>query len=140
MSLLVEICAVIVTMSIVAIAVATMRTLNYMRILVNEFRVLVPDVRRTLARVDALAEEAQAVIAPLKESTSALQRLACQFEALGGRAALLTSTVMEEVETPVFTAVLVARAVRNGAAQLFRRFTRKFNPISSPQNGGHADE
>lgn len=140
MPALFEVCAVIVTMAVVIMAVETVRTLQRMGATAEEVRRLLPAVRQSLAHLDELAAETRAAIAPIQEITPAVRRMVGRFEVLGGRAANITATFLDEVEAPVVTALRVARGVRNGAAQLFQRWTNRSTQPHSPHNGGSPSE
>lgn len=140
MPVLLQICVVVVTMAIFAITVALVRALTRIVPTIEELRLLLPDLRHTLATLDELAEEARAAIAPIREITPAARRVASGFEMLGERAVQIAASLIDEVEVPVFTAVRLARGVRVGAAYLLRRWTNRSAANVSPLNGGTPHE
>ena len=140
MPVLFLVCAIVVTIAILAIAFSLVRALSRVVPAIEELRLLVPEVRRMVASVDQLVDETRSVLEPLRELTPAARRVAFEFELIGERAARIASALVDEVEAPVITAVRLARGIRAGTAYLLKQWTNRSTVRTSHLNGGHHHE
>ena len=137
MTPLVQICVVIVTLALVALAATTILTM----IRHSEAAArLTAAAHLSLAQVDRLVQDAQELLASVREIVPPAQRVVKRFERLGERAADVSNAVLNEIETPVFTAVAVARGVKIGTTRLLELLTRRFVQGRSSNNGDHDHE
>jgi uncharacterized protein YoxC len=134
---LVQICVVIVTLAFVAIVVTTVFTM--IRHSETAAR-LSAAAQVSLAGVDRVVQDAQELLASVREIMPPVQRVVKRFERLGGRAADLSTAVLDEIEEPVLTAVAVARGVKTGAGHLLDLLTRRFAQPRSSNNGDQDHE
>lgn len=128
MSVLLQICFVIVTMAVVAIAVATIRVMKHFRKASDEFSELAAEGRR-------LIHDTGEIVETFRDIAPRVRRVVERFETLGERTVSLSDALIHEVEVPVRAAVAVARGVRFGALQLIERLSQRFTGSSST-NGG----
>lgn len=135
MPVLLQICAVIVTMAIAAIAVVTVRAMVRFETAAKEFTQTAEMVRRSIAEIHEVTREVQAVTASVSEFVPRVKGMASRFENLAGRATGLSHAVVAEI-APIRSAVAVANGVRSGAARLFRALTKRPSRHRTLTNGG----
>jgi len=140
MPALVQVCIVIATIALAAVAVALVGTLVRLGRTAEDVSQLTRSARGTLAQVDLIAQEARAVVSSLRECVPPVQRVLDRFEILGRRTADLSSVVLEEIETPVHAAAAVARGLTSGANVLIRRLVERFSPRHMNSSGGNGYE
>ena len=129
MPVLIQICAVIVTIAVSTIAVSMLR-------FSARVSQLSEDIRLWLVQVRQVTGEAQEAIATVREIVQPVRRVVDRFERLGERTASLSSQLLDEVEAPIRTAVAVARGVRTGTAQFIERLTSRFKHGRPATDGG----
>lgn len=141
MPALLQICIVIVTIGLLAIALMTVRMMaRFFGKAAKDLSELTLAVRESVAEIDLVAQETRALVASLQDCVSPVQRVVARFESVGQRTADLSSTLLEELEVPVFTAAAVARGVRSGAGHFLVRMVHRFTQRSSKFNGGSDHE
>jgi uncharacterized protein YoxC len=132
-----QICAVLGTLSLIAIAVAHVAALLTMRGLAEDLAKSAESIRTTFARIEGIAtHEFQQLTHSVQEIMPSVRRVTSRFEHLGDRTADLSDAVLTEVEAPVRTAVALARGIRTGTTQLFRNLTRRAAHSQAITNGG----
>ena len=135
MPLLLQICVVIVTMALVAIAFATIRAMRRFEGAAEQFSQMADAIEKSVVGVQDVTREMHEVVATLGQVAPHVHRMVARFESLGERAAHLSESVLDQVEAPVRNAVAVAQGVRRGTAffldRLIHRHTR------SHSNGGY---
>jgi len=140
MPLLLQICVVIVTMSLVAIAVVTVRAMRRFERATDEFTVTAAAIRSSLAQTQEIAGEARQLVRSLGEVAPQVRAIAARFASLSDRTARLSTAVLDEVEAPIRSAVALARGMRQGTRFLFDRLAQRMAHHSSPTNGGFHHE
>jgi uncharacterized protein YoxC len=135
MSTLLQICFVIVTIAVAMIGFATIRVMQHFRRASDEFSSLSREARQWIDQLRIVTHDAGEVVSSFREVAPRVRRVVDRFEAIGERTAEMSDALLHEVETPVFTAVAVARGLRFGAQQLVERLTKRFTGRSST-NGG----
>ena len=126
MPVVLQICAVIVTIAIVAIAAATIRSSNRLVKATDEMKSLSYDVQQWVVQARQVTENAQSILSSVHETVQPLRRVAERFEGIGDRAASLSEAVLTELERPVFNALAFTRGIRSGAAYFFDRLNVRF--------------
>ncbi len=114
MSLVAQICVVIVTLALVFTAVVIWKASKKFEQLALKVSLGVDEARRATS-------EAQQVIATLQHAAKGIQRSSAQFETLSTRVTDLSSLVIDEIEGPARSAAALAQGVRAGAAALLGR-------------------
>ncbi len=140
MPALIQICIVIVTIALLAIALMTVRMMSRFNRVTEELSQVTHAVRESAVKFDFVTHEARALVASLRECVPPVLRLVDRFEDVGQRTADLSTTLLEEIELPVFTAAAVARGVRSGASHLLKRLMHRNTHRHSPINGEHDHE
>ena len=136
MPALLQICIVIVTVGLLVIGVLAARMITRFSKTAEDISQLTVAVRESAARLDRVSDEARVVVASLGECVRPVQRVVDQLEAVGQRTARLSTTLLEELELPVFTAAAVIRGVRSGAFHFVQQLVHRFNHRSNRNNGG----
>jgi len=136
MPVLLQICVVIVTLALGAIAIVTVRTMIRFERAADEVSQTAEMLQKSIAQMQNVTHEIHEVVASVADIAPRLRRTAARFEDLGERTARLSAAVLEEVEAPVRTAVAVARGVRIGSRILFDRLAHRIASHRSPTNGG----
>jgi len=137
MPALIQICIVIVTIGLLAIAVVSMTRFHKAT---REISLLTHELRGTLVMFDLAAQEARALAASLRACVPPVLRVVDRFEDLGQRTADLSSALLDGFEVPVFTAAAVARGVRSGANHLLKRLMHRFTHRYTTLHGGFDHE
>jgi uncharacterized protein YoxC len=132
--MLVQVCVVIVTAALAAIAIMTIRAMKRFEAAADKISQTADTVQRSVAEIGNVTREAHEIVSSLSEVAPRVKGVIARFESLGDRTASLSSAVLEEVEAPVRTAVAISRAVRSGAFQIIHRLTSRFR--STEQNNG----
>lgn len=137
MPALIQICIVIATIGLLAIALMTIRMMTRFNKVAEELSQLTRAVRESAVRFDLATHEARALLASLRDCVPPVQRVVGRFDALSRRAAALSSTILEELEPPVFTAAAVARGVRSGADHFLKRLVHRVTHRHQLTHGGN---
>ena len=140
MPALIQICIVIVTFALLAIALMTVRMIDRFNKATEELKHLTQTVRQSAVKFDLVTGEAHGLMASLRDCVPPVLRIVDRFEAVGQRTADLTSTLLEELELPVFAAAAVSRGVRSGARHFLKRLINRFTHRYLPINGDHDHE
>jgi uncharacterized protein YoxC len=140
MPLLLEICFVIVTIAVVAIAIAIIRALSRLGKITEQIDGLALEVREWVGQLKHVTSGAEDLVTSVREIVPPIRRVVGRFEAIGDRTAQLSGALLEEVERPLRTAVAVARGVRTGTAHFLERITNRFHRGRAATNGGYGNE
>jgi len=140
MPALIQICIVIVTIALLAIALMTVRMIDRFNKATEELKHLTQTVRQSAVKFDLVTGEAHGLMASLRDCVPPVLRIVDRFEAVGQRTADLTSTLLEELELPVFAAAAVSRGVKSGARHFLKRLIHRFTHRYLPMNGDHDHE
>ncbi len=140
MPALIQICIVIVTIGLLAIALMTVRMMSRFNKATEELSQLTHGIRESVVKFDLVTHEAEALVASLRECVPPVLRVVSRFDAVSQRAADLSSTILEAFELPVFAAAAVARGVRSGANHFLKRMVNRLIHGNSPIHGGYGHE
>jgi hypothetical protein len=140
MPALVQICIVIVTIGVLAIALMTVRMMARFHKTAEDLSLLTHEVRESVVKFDLVTHEAESLVASLRECVPPVLRVVGRFDAVSQRAADLSSTFLEAFELPVFAVTAVARGVRSGANHFLKRLTNRLIHGNSPIHGGYDNE
>ena len=138
MPVLLQVCAVVVTLAIAAIAIGVLRAIRTFTEVAADFGKTADVVRATVAEVDVvvrqikeLAGSMEGVVAPLKQSAENLG-------AVGNRAARISNALLDEVAKPISNTVALMSGVRMGTRSLIGALSRRLGHATS--NGGYNHE
>lgn len=139
--MMLQVWIVIVTIGVLVIAILNHRMMSrFLHRAGDDISELTLAVRKSTAKIDAATDEARALLALLGDCVPPVQRVVDRFEALGRRAADLSSTLLEEVGRPAFTAAAIARGARLGVDHFVQRLMNRFTHRSNAHNGGNDHE
>jgi hypothetical protein len=136
MTPLVQVCLVLVTAAFVAVSIMTVRAMTRIEKAADEFSRTAQSVQRSMALVEDVTHEVHELVGSMGEATPKLRRAASMFGELGERLALLSHSLIDEVEAPVRNAVAIARGVRSGTAFFVNRLTKR-NALRPNHQGNH---
>ena len=139
MPLILQICCVIVTIALVALAIVTIRTLNRFARAADVFNESAPMLKDALAQIDLVVREAREVLNAAEQILTPVRRTLGRLESIGDRAADISGALLMEIEGPMQTAVAVSRGIRKGTTFLFSRLARRFDHRQAGHNGGQDD-
>jgi uncharacterized protein YoxC len=138
MPALLQICIVIVTIGVLTIALLTVRMMaRFFSKAAEDISQLTAAVRESVDQIDLVARESRALVASLRDCVPPVQRVVDRFEHVGQRTADLSSSILDELERPVFTVSAAVVGIRLGAGHLLKRLMHRFTHRSSPINGDH---
>ena len=140
MPALIQICIVIVTISLLAIVAMTVRMMTRFNQASKDLSQLTRAVHESVVKIDLVTHETGALVASLRGCVPPILRVVERFEAVGQRTADLSSTLLEELEIPVFTAAAVARGLRSGASHFLKRMVNRLIHRHTPFQGGNDHE
>ena len=137
MTPLVQICIVIVTLAFVALVATTIRALFRLG---QEAARLTSAAQLSMAQVERIVLETQELLAAVREIVPPAQQVMHRFQHLGERAANLSNAVLDEIESPLLTAVAVARGVKTGTARLLDLLATRVALHRTTHNGENSHE
>jgi hypothetical protein len=140
MSPLVQVCMVVVTLAIVAIAVATVRAMGRAERATARFAQLTGEIRRLVVQANELTRETRDAVVSARGVITPVGRVVERFEALGLRTADLSMALLEEVEIPLRVGAAVARGVSAVTTHFMAGLSRRFTDGRSATNGGSAHD
>ena len=123
--LLVEICIVVATLAVVAMAVAAVRAMRRVEKMTDQVANLTGEIHLWVGQAGELTREARETVAAAREVIAPIRRVADRFGILGERLAGLSGAVLEEVEGPVHAAMAVVRGVRSVTAAFLDRWSHR---------------
>lgn len=135
MMVVIGICAVAVTLAFIAVSVAAMRAMDRFTRTADELSKTSEAIRDSLDRADAVTREFHELAESLQTVVPGVRRVVNRFEEIGDRTARLSSTVLNEVEGPIRTAVAVIRGVQTGAHTLMNALSHRARS-NATTNGG----
>jgi len=133
-------CAVVVSLAVVAIAVAAIRTMSHVNKALDQVSKLTGEIQVWVGQIDTLTREARETVYSVRDVIAPIRRVVDRFEALGERTAGFSAAVLDEVEAPIRTAVAVIRGVRSMTAHFKERLSHRFTQGRAATNGGSEDE
>jgi len=142
MSPLLQVCAVIVTVAIAAIAIATLRAMQRFEHAIDEFRKTADVARASIAEIDVVTRQIRELAVSVEDVVTPLQRVSRRVAALGDRAVDLSDAVLTQIESPIHQTVALVTGVRVGTRTLLQRLRSRFGGRvgSTTSNGGFHDE
>jgi uncharacterized protein with PhoU and TrkA domain len=140
MPALIQTCVVIVTLGLLAIVMMTLRMMDRFSRAADDIARLSQAVRESTDRLDLVTQEARGIAISIRDFVPPVLRVVERFEAIGQRTADLSVMVLQELETPIFTAAAVARGVRSGTGHLFTRMMQRLAKSDVHVNGGSGHE
>ncbi len=137
MTMLLSLCAVVVTLAVVAIAIATIRAVRHLEATASEFKTTSEAVRVSVREAGAVLRQLQEFSGELETLVPPLKRASARVEQVGDRAVRLSNVILNEVEGPIRNTLALITGVRTGARSLIEALARR---SGSPSNGGYGHE
>jgi len=128
MSLLAQVCLVVVTLAAVAVAVAVLRALSRVEKASEQLTRMSEEFQHWVTGAHDLTREAREVLVSARGIVTPLRRVADRFELLGDRTASLSAAVLGEIEPPVRTAVAAVRGIKSVTAFFMEQLVHRFSP------------
>jgi uncharacterized protein YoxC len=125
MSILLEVCVVIVTVSIAAIAIATIRTMKRFEDAAEEMTKTAESVRSSIAQAEVMTRQIQGLATSIETVVTPLKRTSTKVEQIGDRVANLANLVVNQVEAPIRNTSALLTGVRTGARSLVQALVRR---------------
>ncbi len=122
---LLQICIVIVTIALVALAFVTIRVMLRFEKTADAFARTAEGMHASISQIEAVTQEVRSVVMSLADIAPALRRTSARFESVAERTTNLTHVVLDEIERPIHRAVALARGVRSGVSALANRIRNR---------------
>ena len=135
MSPLVQLCIVVATLAMVAIAVAAIRTMMRFEVATREFTRTAETVRVSVDHADAVTRQVGDLLASMHSTMAPLRHMAESIDEVAERAMRASHAVLDEVESPLRNTLAVLAGLRTGTRSLIGALSRRANHMQS--NGGH---
>lgn len=133
MPVLLQIWIVIVTLGLLAIALVTLRMMTRMfDKAAADISTLTVSVRESVTEINLVTRDARALVASVQDCVPPVRRVVDRLETVGQRTADLSSTLLDELEIPVFTAAAAAHGVRTGANHFMQRLMHDSSLATPP--------
>jgi uncharacterized protein YoxC len=137
--ILIQVCILVATLALVAAAVALIP-------LLAQVRRTAAQVERTMLRLDGAiptvvqaVDEARGVLDTLNQVASRADRITSDFEHVGGKAAKLSTLLVDQVLAPASQVAAIVSGVRMGASFLLDGWLKR-RRSTTPSTGGNHDE
>ena len=140
MPTLIQVCIVIATIGLAAIAAMTVRMMMRFNRATEELSQMTRAIHESVIKFDLVTHQARELVASVQDCVPPVRRVVDRFEVVGQRTADLSSVLLEELESPVFTAAAVVRGVKSGANHLLRRLTHRVTHRHPPNHRGNSHE
>lgn len=121
MSPLLQICIVIVTIALVALALVTIRAVRRFEKAADAFSRTAEGLHASIGQIEEVTQEVRSVVMSLADIAPALRRTSARFESVAERTTNLTHVVLDEIERPIHRVAALARGVRSGVSALANR-------------------
>lgn len=137
MPVLVQVCIAIATLALAAAAIALVQTLG-------QVRRTAAQAERTLASLDGAiptivktVDEARVVLGTLNSVAERAERIAGDFQHVGGKAAKFSSLFVDHVMTPASQVAAIVSGVRTGASFLLDGWRNRRRAQATSTGGNH---
>lgn len=135
MSVIVQICVVVVTIAVVLVAYVAARLMLQFETTTKKFQAAYPNVMEILEDLRQTSLKVRELTVQLEDISRTVQSGATRVEGVVDRAASLSSTVLDELERPVRHAVAVMRGLQTGMRVLTQRWTNGRAPMAHSTQG-----
>jgi biopolymer transport protein ExbB/TolQ len=135
MSPLVQLCIVVATLAMVAIAIAAIRAMMRFEAATHEFTRTAETVRDSVEHAEAVTRQVQDLVASMYSAMAPVRRTAARIDEVAERAMRVSHAALDEVESPLRNTLAVLAGLRTGTRSLFEALSRRANHMQS--NGGH---
>jgi uncharacterized protein YoxC len=137
MTLLTQLCVVVLTLAVIAIAIFAVRVMMRVDELSRQLEGGIEAFRKSANEAGQTAIELRTLLRSVEGVAENVRGVSQRFEGLGNRVLDVASSVVNEVETPMRRTLSLVRGVRAGTSAFVKRWTHR-NEYSQ-HNGGHYD-
>ena len=137
MPVLIQICAVVVTVAVVAIAFATMRAMVRFEAASQEFSRTAETVRESVRKAEGVTRQMQELALSLKSVVSPVRHAADSIDAVAQRAVQISNAMLDEVESPIRTTRALVAGLKTGTRTLFGALVGRARGHHSNGGGEH---
>src|SRR5262245_35142555 len=138
MPVLMQICAVAVTLAIVGIAIATIRAMRRFEVTAHEFSRTAEKVRETVSQAEKVTRQLQDIAVSVQSTLSPVRSAAARLAAVTDRVTEVSNVIVDQVETPVRNTLAVLSGLRSGTRSFLGSLVRRTRSRTS--NGGYPHE
>ena len=131
MPVILQICAAVITVTIVILGIVAMRTMVRFERAADSFSKTAEEVRGTISDVKDVTHEMREVVSAWRDAVTPVSGVAHRIAELGNRATALTSSLVEEVEVPVRRAVALSSGIRRGTSYFLDRVMERLGRRST---------
>jgi hypothetical protein len=135
MPVLIQVCAVAVTLAIVGIAIATIRAMRRFEVTAHEFSRTAEKVRETVAQAEQVTKQLQDIAVSVQSTLSPVRSAASRLAAVADRVTDVSNVIVDQVEIPVRNTLAVLTGLRTGTRSFLGSLVRRVGARHS--NGGY---
>lgn len=139
MPVLLQVCAVLVTLAVIAVAISVTRAVNRFVLLSDEFSRTNETIRSSVAQAEAMTRQLRELVNEVQSIVPPIKRVADRVGEIGERTVGLTNAILSEVENPVRNTLALITGVRTGTRSLLGALARRVGR-PTPTNGGYRHE
>jgi hypothetical protein len=138
MSTIVQICIVIVTIAVLAMAYVALRVMLQLRTTTKKIEASYVYLQAILEDSRKTSKMALELMTNLDQIARSARGGAARIEDVVDRASSISMLVLDEIQPPVLQAVTLMRALRSGARAVARRWTNgRATAVHSPEGENH---
>jgi uncharacterized protein YoxC len=134
---LIQICIAVATVSLLAIAVALIRVLGQLQRTAAQVERTMATLDQSIPPIVRAVDETRVVLDSLNQVVARVDHIAGDFETVGGKAAKLSSIVVDQVLAPASQVAALVAGVRGGANFLFDGLRKRRESRLTSTGGNH---
>ena len=135
MPALLQVCAVVVTLTMVTIAIATIRAMRRFEVASHEFTRMAEAIRESMVQMEAVTRQLQDLAVATRSVMPPIRNAASRLETIADRVSEVSHAMLDQVETPIRNTLAVLTGLRAGTRSLIGALGRRAGRHSS--NGGY---
>jgi hypothetical protein len=135
--MLVQVCIAIATLAIVAGSIVLIQVLGQLKRTAAQAERTLTTLDSAIPTIILTVDEARVVLGTLNSVADKAERIAGDFQLVGGKAAQFSSLFVDRVATPAGTAMAVISGLRTGASILLDGWRNRRRAQASSHGGNH---
>ncbi|MEP7028869.1 MAG: hypothetical protein ABI960_09770 [Candidatus Eisenbacteria bacterium] len=140
MPILIQICIAVSTVALVVAAIALTRVLAQMRHTAAQVERTMVTLDQAIPSLVRTVDEARGVLDSVNHIVARADRMTGDLEIVGGKAARLSTLVVDQVLAPAAQVAALVSGVRTGASFLFDGWLKHRSSKDQPSSGGYPHE
>ena len=142
MPVVIQVCIVLGTLALVAVAVALVRAVGQLAKTAAQLERTMARLEQTIPEVERTVIEARGVLDSVNKIAVRADTLTAELASTGGRLTRASALIMDEIVEPATKVAAIIRGVRTGASTLVGSFLKRggLGPLPSHHEGGNHDE